>query len=636
MVRRARTAAIVAVMVSALSPAGAALAGTTPHATTNDPGLGAQVLILSPSTPLPEIQSKLDALSEAQVDAQFGTAREAVLFEPGTYGSSADPLVFQVGYDTEVAGLGAMPQDTVINGAIDVFNQCVAGVCNGTNNFWRSMSNLTVNVTLPHAPPSYAPFSGDPYSAACDNSAEIWAGSQATPIRRTIINGNLVLQDYCAPTGYVSGGFIADSEINGTVSFDGQQQYLVRDSAIGHASNSVWNMVFAGVAGAPSGVFSGVGHQDTTLATTSVSEEAPFLYAEGGAFGVFEPAPRDAGDGPSWTSGREIGRSLPLSQFFVATPSSTVAQIDAALAAGRDLLLTPGIYHLSAPIVVTRRDTIVLGLGFPTLVPLRGQPALVVEPSVGVKVSGLVVDAGRMTSPVLVAIGCGWPLATGRTALSPCTAPRSSGGDPAANPDLVQDLFFRVGGATAGTAVVSLVDHADASILDDVWAWRADHGESGTTGWTVNRASTGVIVTANNVTAYGLAVEHYEKNQVIWSGENGTDVFFESEYPYDPPNQKSWMATPREDGYPAFVVSGNVRRFRGYGMGVYSYFDRGVDIRSTEAISAPTRPGVVLRDLCTVFLSRAGDGGIDSVVNGKGGAATIADVDRPVDVARYP
>ncbi len=109
--------------------------------------------------------------------------------------------MFQVGYYTEVAGLGAMPQDTVIDGAIDVFNNlCTAGTsnCNSDDNFWRSLSNLTLNVDLPTSPPAYAPPAVDPFGAGCANSAELWSASQAAPIRRAIINGNVVFQDYCA------------------------------------------------------------------------------------------------------------------------------------------------------------------------------------------------------------------------------------------------------------------------------------------------------------------------------------------------------------------------------------------------------------------------------------------------------
>ena len=70
-------------------------------------------------------------------------------------------------------------------------------------------------------------------------------------------------------------------------------------------------------------------------------------------------------------------------------------------------------------------------------------------------------------------------------------------------------------------------------ILDDIWAWRADHGDG--VGWTDNSGDTGLDVEGDDVTAYGLFVEHYEKDEVIWNGRDGTDIFFENEMPYDPP-----------------------------------------------------------------------------------------------------
>ena len=90
------------------------------------------------------------------------------------------------------------------------------------------------------------------------------------------------------------------------------------------------------------------------------------------------------------------------------------------------------------------------------------------------------------------------------------------------------------------------------TILDDIWAWRADHGNG--VGWTQNTANTGLIVNGDNVDAYGLAVEHFQKNEVIWNGQNGEDVFFQNEMPYDPPSQSAWMASKTFDGYPAFLV----------------------------------------------------------------------------------
>src|ERR1700730_8505744 len=133
------------------------------------PALGANVVVFSPSMPQATIQASLDAISTQQVHNQFGSQRYEVLFQPGVYGSAANPLVFQLGYYTAVAGLGATPNDVVLNGAVDVFNQCSgSGPCDGLNNFWRSLSNLTLNVQLPKTAPAYAPPTGE--DAGCNNS----------------------------------------------------------------------------------------------------------------------------------------------------------------------------------------------------------------------------------------------------------------------------------------------------------------------------------------------------------------------------------------------------------------------------------------------------------------------------------
>jgi hypothetical protein len=163
------------------------------------------------------------------------------------------------------------------------------------------------------------------------------------------------------------------------------------------------------------------------------------------------------------------------------------------------------------------------------------------------------------------------------------------------------------------SATVSLLDNADNSIIDNLWAWRADHGNA--VGWTVNKADTGVIVSGNDVTAYGLAVEHYQKYEVLWSGQGGTDIFFQNELPYDPPDQAAWMATPTQDGYPAFDVTPNVTSFQGYGMGSYVVFiQTAATIYDQEAFEAPTTPGVQFHDLLCTWLG--GSGGDLSLIDG--------------------
>ena len=620
--------ALVAGVGLAAAPSQVATAAPSICPGANVTTFGPNVCVFNDTMSQATIQNDLNSIATQQVPvaSQFDNQRYAVLFQPGTYGSASDPLVFQVGYYTQVAGLGAMPQDTVINGAIDVFNNlCTAGTqnCNSDDNFWRSLSNVTLNVDLPSSPPAYAPPNPDPFGTGCANSAEMWSASQAAPIRRAIVNGSVVFQDYCANNNFASGGFIADSKVSGSLNFFGNQQFMVRNSAIGGAAGcpqGLWNMVYSGVQGAPAPVFTGQCQQNTVLSASPVTQEEPFLFTDsGGNYNVFVPAVQHGSSGPSWASGQEAGTAVPLSKFFVASPSTPTLAITAALALGKDLILTPGVYNLNQPIVVSRPGTVVLGLGLATLVPQHGNAAMVVAPNHGVKLSGLIIDAGPVNSPVLLSVGL------------------PGLGGSSTDPDVIQDVYFRIGGAetTPVSAAVSLLDNASNSIIDNVWAWRADHGNA--VGWTQNTASTGLVVTGANVTAYGLAVEHYQKNEVIWSGQGGTDVFFQNELPYDPPSQSAWMASPTQNGYPAFLVSPNVKTFQGYGMGSYVVFiQTSATLHDAEAFQAPKSPGVQFHDVFGVWIS--GSGGLDSIVNGVGGPVTSADPGtvKPVDVVSYP
>jgi hypothetical protein len=129
-------------------------------------------------------------------------------------------------------------------------------------------------------------------------------------------------------------------------------------------------------------------------------------------------------------------------------------------------------------------------------------------------------------------------------------------------------------------------------ILDDIWAWRADHGNG--VGWTgEHRPTPASSSTATNVTAYGLFVEHYQKTETVWNGNGGRVTFFQNEMPYDPPDQASWQEAPGVDGYPALKVTDGVARFTGYGMGSYSFFNQGVDIFAANAFVVPeTLPAI--------------------------------------------
>jgi hypothetical protein len=596
-------ALLTAAAIATPGVASAAPAAPAHPATPAQPDFGPNVKIFDPSMSVDQIEATISAITAQQVDNEMGSQRYTLLFKPGTYGTTDHPLTFQVGYYTEVAGLGLNPTDVTINGSIDVYNRCLAADnCTALVNFWRSLSNLTINVA------------GD---TGCRASTEFWAASQAAPLRRVKINGKTTFMDYCtAGPQYASGGFLADS-VTGPLTNGSQQQYLVRDSSIGPWSNGVWNQVFSGVVGAPAQSFPNPPY--TTVANTPNSEERPFLYLDAqGKYRVFVPSPRTNSSGASWQNGPTPGRSVPLSDFYLAKPTDSVNAINLQLLLGKNLIFTPGVYNIDRSLLVWRPDSVVLGLGIATLTAVNGAVPLFLADVKGINVSGLMIDAGTVNSPALLQIG---------TKLGGAL----NLGDPK-DPTVLHDVFFRVGGPHVGKASVSLEVNSDDVILDDIWAWRADHGVEGSVGWTVNTGDNGVIVNGDNVTATGLFVEHYQKYNVIWNGENGKTIFFQNELPYDPPNQAAWQ----HDGvlgWAAYKVNDRVKQHELWGGGSYIFTNVDPTIHAAHGFEVPTRAGVKLHDTLTVQLSA---GTIDHVVNDTGAPVTGAAVGVPSYLPEYP
>ena len=106
-------------------------------------------------------------------------------------------------------------------------------------------------------------------------------------------------------------------------------------------------------------------------------------------------------------------------------------------------------------------------------------------------------------------------------------------------------------------------------------------------GWTVNTADNGLTVNGNNVDAYGIFVEHYQKTEVQWNGNNGYFAFFQNELPYDPPSAAAWM-NGSQVGYPAIQVASTVTNFTGYGWGSYCYFNVTPSITAYHSFNVPT------------------------------------------------
>lgn len=542
--------------------------------------LGPHVHVFDPSSP--GIQAKLDQVFKEQESAQFGSGRHAFLFKPGTYQN----LNAQIGFYTQIAGLGLRPDDTTFNGDVTVDAGWFNG--NATQNFWRAAENLALN-----------PVSG----------TNRWAVSQAASFRRMHVKGGLNL----APNGYgwASGGYIADSKVDGQVGNYSQQQWYTRDSAIGGWSNSVWNQVFSGTEGAPSTSFPEPRY--TTLDTTPVSREKPFLYLDGNEYKVFAPAKRTHARGTTWANGTPAGESVPLSRFYVVKPGATAAIINAAVAQGLHLLFTPGVYHVDRTLEINRADTIVLGLGLATIVPDNGVTAMKVADVDGVRLAGFLIDAGPVNSPTLLEVG-----------------PPGSAADHAANPTTVQDVYIRIGGAGPGKATTSMVVNSDDTVVDHTWIWRADHGEG--VGWETNRADYGLRVNGDDVLATGLFVEHFNKYDVEWYGERGRTIFYQNEKAYDAPNQAA-IQNGSVKGFAAYRVDDSVSTHEGWGMGSYSNYNVDPTIRQDHGFRVPVKPGVRFHSLLVVSLG--GNGHYHHVINNTG-APTSGTSTIPSTVTSFP
>jgi hypothetical protein len=549
---------------------------------TPPPNFGPNVLVFSPTMPADEMQQKIDAIYAAQQHSEFGTQRNAILFLPGDY-----KLDVPIGFYTEVIGLGATPDAVRITGNVHADASLPRN--NATCTFWRAVEGFSV-----------APTGGTMQ----------WAVSQAAPFRRMHVVGNLVLHQH---RGWASGGWISDSLIDGAVDSGSQQQWISRNAEWKNWTGANWNMVFVGVNHPPAGEWPSPPF--TKVAETPIVREKPFLEVDAhGRWSVRVPALQTHSVGITWHGGATPGRSIPLTRFFIAKPRDTAAEINAQLAHGKNLLLTPGIYELTEPLRVTHPGTIVMGLGFDTLKPVNGTAAITTADADGIILAGLLIDAGEKQSPVLVEIGSD-----------------GSKANHSKDPISLDDVFFRVGGAGVGNAHINLLVNANDTIIDHTWIWRADHGKG--VGWDKNTSDNGLVVNGNRVTAYGLFVEHHQQYQVLWNGDGGRTYFYQSEIPYDPPTQAAFTSAPGVNGWASYKVADSVKTHEAWGLGVYSVF-RHPDVKLTRAIEVPAEPTVRFHDMVTIALDNLGE--ITHVINDSGEAAIPAPHRTAPRVTNFP
>lgn len=554
--------------------------------------LGENVYLFTPEDDPVAIQAVLDELWEEQEDNQFGTSRYAVYFMPGVYD---EELEVKLGFYMQVAGLGVLPTDTVIPSL-----QCTARWLepgsanhNACCNFWRGVENIELG------------------------SNTMFAVSQATFMRRVQVDGALFLHD---ENGWCSGGFLADSNIELMTDSGSQQQWLSRNCNWKMWMGSNWNMVFMGLAdgAAPRGQWPGVPY--TKIEETETVREKPFLICEDGKYSVFVPDLRQNMTGVSWQAesetGTEYGTTIPIEDFYVAKEGEATAQsINDALAKGKHLFFTPGIYELDEPIIVENPDTIILGTGLASLVPTQGNECMIVREPSGVILAGLLFDAGPVESENLLVVEEGNARQEELVGQDELVGQED---DTEQTPACLSDMIFRVGGAATYAAKVQacVTIHADNVIGDQFWVWRADHGEQ--VAWDLNTAKNGLIVNGDNVTIYALMVEHFQEYQTIWNGNNGRIIMYQSEIPYDVPSQDVWMSRAgTREGYASIFVADDVEQFEAWGLGIYLY-NRDAAVNLESAVEMPDREGVKIHNICTVLLT--GYPGMNHIINEAGAA----------------
>lgn len=543
---------------------------------------GKHVFVFSPKTPHDAMQKKIDDVYAEQQHSEFGTGRYAFLFMPGEY-----KVDVPIGFYTQVLGLGARPDDVHITGNVHV--DAAARNNNATTTFWRAAEGFSVTPT---------------------GGTMQWAVSQAVALRRMHILGDIVLHQN---HGWASGGWMSDTKVDGNVDSGSQQQWISRNAEWKSWTGANWNMVFVGTTNTPAGEWPDPPY--TKIAKVPVVREKPFLQVDHrGHYSIRVPAIRKDSAGVTWSGGATPGRNVPLSHFYIAHPEKDTANsINAALANGKDLLLLPGTFDLTEPIHVARKNTVVYGVGFATLHPTHGTPAMTVADVDGVTISGLLFDAGETLSPVLLQVGG-----------------HGSHAAHAENPISLHDVFFRVGGAAVGKVTANLVINSNDVIVDHTWIWRADHGNG--VGWTSNVSANGLVVNGNDVTIYGLFVEHHQQYQVLWNGNHGRTFFYQSEIPYDPPDQGSYKSPDGSAGWASYKVSDAVTDHEAWGMGVYSVF-RYPNVNLARAIETSVKPGIHFHHMITVALGDQGE--ISNVINDAGGPTQISPRKNP-KVSEFP
>lgn len=554
---------------------------------------GDKVLIYSPDDAPEAITSSIAEINDRLFGKEFSADRYALLFKPGDYTGAG---LINVPFYVHIAGLGATPYQVKLS---NIHTPPHLSDGNGTCTFWRSAENFSII-----GPATY----DEPETFK-------WAVSQAAPLRR--VHSERIMRNQWG-NGWVSGGFTADCVFDAPAGSDHQQQWFTRNSRLAYGRGDFreekYNYCFEGVELGPDADFgSYIGDtcraNVTFIPTTPAMREKPFLFiGEDGRYKVFRPALRRNSKGVSYTH-TDIGEGDEIDlidNFLIIKEQIPTETINKALAEGKNLLFTPGMYLLDEPLRISKPNTIVMGLGWATLIPGPGNSdtAIAIDDVDGVSVASLLFDA-HYSSNTLLRVGDDSPSA-------PATRHET-------NPTVLSDLFFRIGGFRPDNVHVdqAIKINSNDVIGDHFWIWRADHGVRGSVGWNVNTARNGLVVNGDHVSIHGLFNEHFQEYQTLWNGEHGRMVFYQCETPYDAPDQSAYKSeNSTRDGFAAYKVADNVNHHDAYALGIYDVIIN--DIRIENSVETPDRDDISITNLCNNSLSSPGPRGIGYLLNNHG------------------
>ncbi|TNF66721.1 MAG: hypothetical protein EP298_08545 [Gammaproteobacteria bacterium] len=547
---------------------------------------------------------------------QWSSKRYAILIDQGNYTMSGP---FKLGYYTEITGVAPNRDQVIVSPGINVLNNCLDTAdpnCKspgGLNNFWRSLSNLTINTASLGHPLRFAV-------------------SQASPIRNIAITGgqNLLMCDWGegGDCGYTSGGFMDNVKVDQNLILGSQQQYYITDSTFNQLQAGVWNIV----SNNNNGTNTGSGDSSTKNPWPGY----PFTMTNSTQLHNIQ-APHIINDNGTWKV--SVGnQAIPINQFIILTPDNDkpteiskteINQINTQLSnnAIKGLIIMPGIYKLQGTIN-TPNDKTILGLGIPALVCQSQTGSCMTTASEGVHISGITFDAGtngNINDPqnTLLTIG-------------------TKGQGKINNPTILQDVYCRIARTEVSqdspSAYSCITVNANYTIGQNLWLWRADHDVKITASlvpWTIDQAQYGLIVNGNHVTMNALAVEHFENYQTVWNGTDGEINFYQSEMPYFMPlddgnDQKTIScalpgeASTKQQVCASLYITANASNFKADGLGIYSYFpsiQAQKTINAETAIKVDITNNILINHVVTRWLNGDSKSGIDSIMVLKDGSS---------------